>query len=133
MELVLTDEQKMLDQSAQDFIKKASPVTRMREIRDDTESIGYDKKVFQKMARLDWAAILFPEEQGGMGMGMADMVVVMEAIGAGLAPEPLLPSVILAGQVLASSGNDSLINQWLDPMIDAKKPPEAERNMGNGL
>jgi alkylation response protein AidB-like acyl-CoA dehydrogenase len=73
------------------------------------------------MAKLDWTAILFPEEQGGMGMGMADMVVVMEAIGAGLAPEPLLPSVILAGQVLASSGNDSLINQWLDPMIDAKK------------
>ena len=31
MELVLTDEQKMLDQSARDFIKKASPVTRMRE------------------------------------------------------------------------------------------------------
>ena len=121
MELVLTDEQKMLDQSARDFIKKASPVTRMRELRDDTESIGYDKKVFQQMAKLDWTAILFPEEQGGMGMGMADMVVVMEAIGTGLAPEPLLPSVILAGQVLALSGNDSLINQWLDPMIDAKK------------
>ena len=121
MELVLTDEQKMLDQSAQDFIKKASPVTRMRELRDDTESTGYDKKVFQQMAKLDWTAILFPDEQGGMGMGMADMVVVMEAIGTGLAPEPLLPSVILAGQVLALSGNDSLINQMLDPMIDAKK------------
>jgi alkylation response protein AidB-like acyl-CoA dehydrogenase len=95
MELVLTDEQKMLDQSAQDFIKKASPVTRMRELRDDTESTGYDKKVFQQMAKLDWTAILFPDEMGGMGMGMADMVVVMEAIGTGLAPEPLIPSVIL--------------------------------------
>ena len=95
MELILTDEQRMLDQSARDFIKKASPVTRMREIRDDPESLGYDKKVFQQMAKLDWTALLLPEDQGGMGMGMADMVVVMEAIGTGLAPEPFIPSIIL--------------------------------------
>jgi len=121
MELVLNDEQKMLDQSARDFIKKASPVTRMREIRDDTESIGYEKKVFKQMSKLDWTAILFPEDLGGMGMGMADMVVVMEAIGAGLVPEPLLPSVILSGQMLAMSGNDTLLDEWLDPIIEADK------------
>ncbi len=121
MELLLTDEQRMLDQSARNFIKKASPVMRMRELRDDTQSLGYDKKIFQQMAKLDWTAILFPEDQGGMGMGMADMIVVMEAIGTGLAPEPLLPSVILAGQALALSGNDALVNEWLDPIIEAKK------------
>jgi alkylation response protein AidB-like acyl-CoA dehydrogenase len=121
MELLLTDEQRMLDQAARNFIKKASPVTRMRELRDDTESIGYDKKVLQQMAKLDWTAILFPEDQGGLGMGMADMIVVMEAIGIGLAPEPLLPSVILAGQALALSGNDALVNEWIDPIIEAKK------------
>ncbi len=121
MELVLTDEQKMLDQSARNFIKKASPVTRMRELRDDAESIGYDKKVFQQMAKLDWTAILFPEDQGGMGMGMADMVVVMEAIGSGLAPEPLVPSVVMAGQALALSGNDALMNEWLDAIIEVEK------------
>lgn len=121
MELLLTDEQRMLDQSARNFIKKASPVTRMRELRDDTESLGYDKKVFQQMAKLDWTAILLPEDQGGLGMGMADMIVVMEAIGTGLAPEPLLPSVILAGQALTLSGNDALVNEWLDPIIEAKK------------
>ncbi|MFH2132258.1 MAG: acyl-CoA dehydrogenase family protein [bacterium] len=121
MELVLTDEQKMLDQSARNFIKKASPVTRMRELRDNPESHGYDKAVFKQMAKLDWTAILFPEDQGGMGMGMADMVVVMEAIGTGLAPEPLLPSVIMAGQLLAFSENEALLNEWLDPVIEAKK------------
>ena len=121
MELILNDEQKMLDQSARDFIKKASPVTRMRELRDDTESLGYDKKVFKQMSKLDWTAILFPEDQGGMGMGMADMVVVMEAIGIGLVPEPLLPSVILSGQLLALSGNETLMNEWIDPVIEAEK------------
>ncbi|MBU2643144.1 acyl-CoA dehydrogenase family protein [bacterium] len=121
MELVLTDEQKMLDQSARNFIKKASPVARMRELRDDPESLGYDKAVFKQMAKLDWTAILFPENLGGMGMGMADMVVVMEAIGAGLAPEPIIPSVILAGQLIALSENETLMNEWLDSIIEVKK------------
>jgi len=121
MELVLTDEQKMLDQSARDFIKKASPVTRMRELRDDPESIGYDKKIFKQMAKLDWAAILFPEDQGGMGMGMADLAVVMEGIGTGLAPEPFLHSTILGGQLVALSENKALIDEWLDPIIESDK------------
>jgi alkylation response protein AidB-like acyl-CoA dehydrogenase len=131
MELVLTDEQKMLDQSARNFIKKASPVTRMRELKDNKDSLGYDKKIFQQMAKLDWTAILFPEEQGGLGMGMADMVLVMEAIGIGLAPEPLVPSVIMAGQALALSGNDALMNEWIDAIIEVEKvvaPAYQEKN-----
>ena len=111
----------MLDQSARNFIKKASPVTRMRELKDNPDSLGYDKKVFQQMAKLDWTAILFPEDLGGMDMGMADMAVVMEAIGTGLAPEPLLPSVIMSGQALALSGNETLVNEWLDAIIEAEK------------
>jgi len=111
----------MLDQAARNFIKKASPVTRMRELRDNPESIGYDKAIFKQMAKLDWTAILFPEEQGGMGMGMSDMVVVMEAIGTGLAPEPLVPSVIMAGQLLALSDNQGLMDEWLDPIMEAEK------------
>jgi alkylation response protein AidB-like acyl-CoA dehydrogenase len=131
MELALTDEQKMLDQSARNFIKKASPVTRMRELKDNKDSLGYDKKIFQQMAKLDWTAILFPEEQGGLGMGMADMVLVMEAIGIGLAPEPLVPSVIMAGQALALSGNEALMNEWIDAIIEVEKvvaPAYQEKN-----
>ena len=48
-------------------------------------------------------------------MGMADLVVVMEGIGTGLAPEPFLHSTILGGQLLASSENKALIDKWLDP------------------
>lgn len=121
MELILTDEQKMLEQSARNFVKKASPVTRMREIRNDPGLPGYDKAVFKQMAKLDWTAILFPEALGGMGMGMADMVVVMEAIGSSLVPEPLLPSVIMAGQALALGANDALTNEWLEPIIETEK------------
>jgi len=119
MELVLTEEQKMLGQAARNFMTKASPVTRMRELRDDPASIGFDRAVFKQMAKLDWTAILIPEERGGMGMGMADMVVVMEAVGSGLAPEPLIPSVIMAGQLLVLGDNSALADGWLGPVMGA--------------
>lgn len=121
MELILNDEQRLLDQSARNFMKNASPVTRMRALRDDKESLGYDKAIFKQMAELGWAYILFPEEQGGMGLGMADMVVVMEALGTGLAPEPFLSSVMMAGQALSRGGNDALREEWLDSIIEAEK------------
>ena len=121
MELILNDEQRMVDQAARNFMKRESPVSRMRALRDDKESPGYDKAVFKQMAELGWGYILFPEDQGGMGLGMAEMVVVMEAIGTGLAPEPLLSSVLMAGQILSLGGNDALQSEWLESVILAEK------------
>ena len=121
MELIFNDEQRMLDQAARSFMKSVSPVSRLRALRDDPESLGYDKEVFKQMAELGWAYILFPEDQGGMGLGMADMVVVMEAIGSGLAPEPFLSSVMMAGQALSLGGNGALRDEWLGSIIEAEK------------
>lgn len=121
MGLVLTEEQTMLDQTAKDFIKNDSPVTRMRQLRDDKDSIGYSKDMWRHMAELGWTCILFSEEDGGLGLGMAEVVVVTEALGRGLAPEPFLSTVMLAGQALAIGGSDELREEWLGSIIEGDK------------
>ncbi|MEW6186933.1 MAG: acyl-CoA dehydrogenase family protein, partial [Thermodesulfobacteriota bacterium] len=83
MELVLNEEQTMLAQAAKDFIKDHSPVSRMRKHRDDGDLLGYSKDLWKKMAELGWTSILFSEEEGGMGLGMAEVIVVTEAMGRG--------------------------------------------------
>jgi acyl-CoA dehydrogenase len=120
MELVLNEEQTMLDQTAKDFIKNTSPVSRMRKLRDDDESLCYSKEMWREMAELGWNSILFSEEDGGMGLGMAEVVLVTEAMGRGLAPEPYLSSVMLAGQALAIGGAQELREQWLGPIIEGE-------------
>jgi alkylation response protein AidB-like acyl-CoA dehydrogenase len=121
MELVLNEEQTMLAQTARDFIKNNSPVSRMRKLRDDKDLLGYSPEMWSKMAELGWTAILFSEEDGGMGLGMAEVVLVTEALGRGLAPEPFISTVMLAGQALALGGSPEQREQWLGPVIEGSQ------------
>ena len=121
MELILNEEQTMLDQTAKYFIKDNSPITRMRKLRDDKDPLGYSKEMWKKMAELGWTSILFSEEDGGMGLGMAEVVLVTEAMGRGLAPEPFFSTIMLAGQALSIGGSQELREQWLGPIIEGEK------------
>ncbi|MBN1663860.1 MAG: acyl-CoA dehydrogenase family protein [Deltaproteobacteria bacterium] len=121
MELVLNEEQTMLAQTVKEFIKDNSPVTRMRKLRDDRDMLGYSKDVWKQMADLGWTAILFSEEDGGLGLGMAETVLVTEAMGRNLAPEPFISCIMLAGQAIAQGGSKELREEWLTPIIAGDK------------
>lgn len=117
MELVLTEDQGMLARTASAFITEHSPVARLRKLRDSGDERGYSRDVYKKMAELGWTAIPFTEADGGLGMGMAEMVLVTEAMGRALAPEPLIPSVVLAGHMLAAAGTAEQKAKWLEPVM----------------
>ena len=121
MQLALTEDQTMLARTASDFITQNSPVTRFRKLRDTKDERGYGRDVYQSMAELGWTAIPFSEEDGGLGMGLAELILVTEAMGRGLAPEPIIPSVVLAGRPLALGGNAQQKDAWLKPIIAGEK------------
>lgn len=121
MQLVLTEDQSMLARTASAFISEQSPVSRMRKLRDSRDPRGYSLAVLSKMAELGWTAIPFTEADGGLGMGLAETVIVTEAMGRTLAPEPLIASLVLAGQALALGGNAEQKTAWLAPAIAGEK------------
>src|SRR5262249_20623904 len=53
-----------------------------------------------------------PEEHGGSGYGLPELVVVVEALGAAVAPGPFVPTVI-ASAVLAAAGDDGTRAKFL--------------------
>lgn len=113
MELVLTEDQELLAKTAMDFVRQHSLVKRMRALRDAQDPAGFSPALWKQMAELGWVSILIPEEYGGAGMGLADLAVVLEALGRTLAPEPFLSSVLLAGQLLTSAGSAEQKQTWL--------------------
>lgn len=121
MQLSLTEDQAMLAKTASAFIAEHSPVSRLRKLRDSKDERGYSQSLYKQMAELGWTAIPFAERDGGLGMGMAGAILVTEAFGRGLAPEPYLASIILAGQVLSLGGNDQQRATWLAPVISGEK------------
>lgn len=121
MQLALTDEQTMLANTAGAFIAENSPIARIRKLRDTKDDRGYSLELYGRMAELGWTAVPFEESDGGMAMGLAALVIVTEAMGRGLAPEPLVSSIALAGQALALGGNAAQKAAWLTPAIAGEK------------
>ena len=117
MQLSLTEDQSMLAKTATAFFAERSPVSRLRKLRDERDERGYSRELYRAMAELGWMAIPFEERDSGLGMGLAGAILVTEAMGRTLAAEPYLPSVLLAGQVLALGGNDAQRATWLAPVV----------------
>ena len=121
MQLVLSEDQELLAKTAADFVAANSPVSRVRKLRDDGDPDGFSRALWKQMAELGWVGIPFPEEHGGAGMGLADLAVVLEALGRTLAPEPFLPTVLLGGQALRLGGTPEQQRAWLPGVIAGEK------------
>jgi acyl-CoA dehydrogenase len=121
MQLALTEDQTMLARSASDYLSQSSPVSRLRALRDARDALGYSPDVYKKLAELGFTGIPFSEADGGAGLGLAETVLVTEALGKTLAPEPFIPSVVLSGRALALAGSAAQKSSWLAPLIAGEK------------
>lgn len=118
MNFDLTEEQQILVDSVAKFVKNDSPVERFRKLRD-TER-GWDTATWARMGEFGWLGVVFPEEQGGFGGGFVDLALILEQLGRGLVPEPVIPSVVLAGGLLSKLGTDAQREAFLAPMIEGR-------------
>ncbi|PON16915.1 acyl-CoA dehydrogenase [Candidatus Entotheonella serta] len=121
MQLALTDDQAMVAQTATAFIAEHASIARLRQLRDTQDERGYSLEVYRQMAELGWTAMPFTEDAGGLDMGLAGTILVTEAMGRALAPEPLIPSIVLAAQALIKGANASLKQAWLSSAIAGEK------------
>jgi alkylation response protein AidB-like acyl-CoA dehydrogenase len=93
-----------LRDEARRFLEKECTSAHVREFIDDPS--GWSRTLWKQIAGLGWMALPFPEEYGGLGQGFLDLVLLLEELGAALAPVPFLSSVAIAGSVLTHHGSD---------------------------
>ena len=94
MELLLTDEQSMLRDSAATFTARQSGADRLRQLRGSDAKI--DRTLWTRAAEAGWLAVLAPESAGGLGLGLTDLCLVAEELGKGLVPEPVAAVAAIA-------------------------------------
>ncbi|NYT62902.1 acyl-CoA/acyl-ACP dehydrogenase [Alcaligenaceae bacterium] len=110
----------MLRESAVDFVARNTDLKRLRERRNTLP--GYDPDHLRHMAELGWLGIMIPEEHGGLGLGFAELTVVLQELGKGLMADPLA-SIAFATRVLHLGSNTDLQQQLLPQVVDAKMLP----------
>lgn len=117
MSLILTEEQVQLQDSAKAFVADNWSVGELRKLRRETGK-GYSDALWQKAAELGWLAIPFDEAHGGLGLGFAELGVVLEELGRALVVLPVISSVVLGGGALRHGGTDAQKATWLPKVCD---------------
>lgn len=84
----------MLRSSAAAFLRERGGVGRARQARFSEP--GFDRALWSRMAALGWVGVALPEASGGSGLGMAAVCGLAEELGAVLAPEPLIETMLAA-------------------------------------
>ena len=107
MQFSLSDEQILLRDSAAAFVRDHSSLRRIRALRDSSDGDGFSRELWARIAALGWLGIPFAEADGGLGLGLKELALVLEEFGKGLLPEPLLSTVLLGGTAIQRGGSDA--------------------------
>ncbi|PKN59358.1 MAG: acyl-CoA dehydrogenase [Deltaproteobacteria bacterium HGW-Deltaproteobacteria-14] len=117
MKLALTEDQRLIKDSAVTLWKDKGAVRRLRSLRDTGDATGFSRELWAELAGLGWLGLPFPEEHGGVGLGVTELCLVLEEAGRTLAPEPLLATTLLAGSALLLGDSDAARSAWLPGLI----------------
>ena len=80
MDIGFSPEQELLRDSARKFLDAECPMPFVRQRM--AEEAAVTPEFWGKLAAQGWLGITYPEEEGGSGLGLVDLVVLMEEMGA---------------------------------------------------
>lgn len=118
MNFDFSDDQKLLQQTARDYLAENSPLAVCREILEGDEP--YKKQLWAGAAEMGWLGTVIPEEYGGAGFGHLELAMIAEEVGRALAPIPFGPSVYFATEALIKAGSDEQKQQYLPKLASGE-------------
>jgi len=77
----LTEEQTMIKDQAEAWVKEQASVQKFRAMRDSKNELDYDAGTWQTMVEMGWAGIIIHEAYGGSELGYLIFGVILEQIG----------------------------------------------------
>ncbi len=114
MDFALSEEQKMLQGMARDFLQKECPKSLVREVQKDPS--GHPRELWRKMAELGWQGLVVPERYGGTGGSFLDLMVLIEEMGGACLPGPFFCTTVLGALTLTGAGTEEQKRELL-PLI----------------
>ena len=108
MDFTFSADQEELRRTVRSFLARESPPGYVRAMIDDER--GFTDEVWSQMVDLGWPALLVPEANGGLGLGVVDLVVVMEEMGRVPFPGPYLSSSVFATLAARHLGLDDQLS-----------------------
>ena len=101
-----TDDQKMLQETAANFLREEGSIAKqLRHWRDTECTDGYGTDLWKQFAELGLTGICIPEDKGGLGLGSVEAALVLEEIGRNLTPSPFLTTAVAGARAIEGTAH----------------------------
>ena len=100
MDELLTEDQKLLRESAARLCADVGGAKRARELRDSGKDVDTD--AWEAIREAGWLGVLVPEAKGGAGLGAVELYLLLEQVGRHAVMVPLIETTALAWLVSQS-------------------------------
>ena len=111
MNFGFNEEQELLRSTARKFFDNECTSETVRKLMESPEGMTPD--LWRKLAEQGWLGLIVPDEYGGMGLGIVDLVVLMEEMGRAVVPGPFFSTVLLGGLAILEAATDGQKKAWL--------------------
>src|SRR5262245_4627571 len=111
MNFGFSEEQDLLRSTARKFFENECSSEVVRRLMETPE--GMTPELWTKLAEQGWLGLIYPEAYDGLGLGLVDLVVLMEEMGRAVVPGPYFSTVLLGGLAIAEAGNEEQKKAWL--------------------
>jgi alkylation response protein AidB-like acyl-CoA dehydrogenase len=110
MSIAITEDHQALAGTASEVLEKHGARAAARALLEaETEGVP---DFWDEVVALGWLGLHLPEEHGGSGYGLSELVIVVEELGRAITPGPFVPTVV-ASAVIAAAGDDAAKSRWL--------------------
>lgn len=119
MDFNFSDEQQLLADTVQRFVRDNYSFEARRGILQGKD--GWSRDLWKEIAGLGLTAINVAEEQGGLGNGPVETMLVMNALGEGLVVEPFLAAAVITPVFLTQIGDKAAAEQLLPSIASGER------------
>ena len=116
MNFDFTDDQQEIKRTARDLLTQRST---WEKVRGHAEASTQDDALTKELADLGWPGIAVSEENGGQGLGMVELVILLEELGYACAATPFLGTA-LAALMIEHAGSDAHKAEWLPKLASGE-------------
>jgi len=115
MDFALSDEQVAIRDLAREVLTDHCTHDQLRTV-EDSDSPGFDRALWAKLATAGLLGVAIPEEQGGAGLGFLELCLLLEEVGRTVASVPALGGLATGARPLVRWGTPDQQQRWLGPI-----------------
>lgn len=98
----MTESLEAIRASAQDYLGRTDHRARRRALA--TQPVPWERARWHEIAEAGWLAVLVPEAQDGLGLGLAELAAIAQETGRALLPEPFVAAGVIPVVALLGCG-----------------------------